>query len=355
MKQKKYILASFFLLLSTAFWAQPKISFKSDVVNMGEIIFQQPKAVEFRLTNTGTAPLQLSSVKPSCGCTSVEWPNSAIAPGQSATITAIYDAQLLGYFQKELEVRSNASKEPSYLTLQGRVVTTTNDVEGNFPVEMGDIRLSTDSITFKDVNRGDRPEIHFYVLNNTRRNIKPELMHLPSYYTATYHPEMLAGGRVGRITLRLNSDQMKSYGTSESLVFLSLHPGEKVSKTNKIHLSATLLPNFRNLSETELKTAPLVVLSAENVDFTDRGGKKKVTKTIILGNAGERDLHINSIQLEGRAINIHVSNRIIKPGKRVKLKVTLLAEHVRANDPDPQILLVTNDPTHPQVNILVKK
>ncbi len=349
---KRYIIASTLAVLSTALSAQPVLTFKSDVVNVGELSFQQPRSITYEFTNTGTAPLLLTAVKPSCGCTSVEWPNSPIAPNQSARITATYDARMLGYFQKELEVHSNASAEPTYLTLQGRVVAAATDVEGDFPVDMGDVRLSTDSIIFDNVNRGDRPETSILVLNNTRKNIRPQLMHLPSYLTATYHPETLAGGRVGRIALRLNSEKMKSYGLNETTVYLSRQPGDKVTAENQLSVKAMLLPDFRHLSETDLQTAPLIVLSAENLDFSSAVGQKKnASQVITIGNAGERNLHISSVQLEGRALNISLSDRTIRPGKKAKLKVTLLTSHVKADDPEPRILLITNDPTHPKVVI----
>ena len=335
--------------------AQPTMTVKNDVVNMGELTYQQPRTATFELTNSGTAPLQLTSVKPSCGCTSVEWPNSPIAPGQSAKITATFDARMLGYFQKEIEVMTNAGTEPVYLTLQGRVVATATNVEGDFPVDMGDVRLSTNTISFDNVNRGDRPEAHLYVLNNTRASIKPQLMHLPTYLTSTYQPETLAGGRVGHITLRLNSDRMKSYGLNETTVYLARKAGDKITPDNAINVSTVLLPDFSHLSENDLKTAPLVVLSADSLDFSNPAGKKTVTQTLTVGNAGEKPLTISSVQLEGRALNVSLSNRIIKPNKRAKLKVTLLADLVRPDDPEPHILLITNDPTHPKVIIKVKK
>ena len=359
MRKRSFLISCSLFLLSASLSAQPALTVKSDVVNMGELTFQQPRTASFELTNSGSAPLQLTSVKPSCGCTSVEWPNSPIAPGQSAKITAIYDARMLGYFQKEIEVFSNAGDEPVYLTLQGRVVATATDVEGDFPIEMGDVRLSTNTITFDNVNRGDRPEAHIDILNNTRSNMKPLLMHLPTYLTASCHPETLAGGRVGRITLRLNSERMKSYGLNEATVYLARKAGEKVSAANAISISTVLLPNFSHLSERELQTAPLLVLSADSIDFSNTDAKS-ASQTITIGNAGETPLTISSVQLEGRGINVSLSSRNIKPQKRAKLKVTykpsalssaLLAQHPEA----PHILLITNDPTHPKVIIKVKK
>ncbi len=345
-----------FALAACALQAQnvaPALTVKHDVVNMGELTYLQPRTATFELTSSGKAPLQLKSVKPSCGCTAVEWPNSPIAPGQTVKITATYDARMLGYFQKEIEVFTNAGDAPVYLTLQGRVVSTATNIEGDFPIDMGDVRLSTNAIIFDNVNRGDRPEAHLLVLNNTRTNITPVLMHLPSYLTAIYQPETLAGGRVGRITLRLNSDRMKSYGFNETTIYLARKAGDKVTPDNAISVSSVLLPNFSNLSENDLKTAPLVMLSADSLDFSNSAGKKTVSQTLTIGNAGEKPLNISCVQLEGRALNVSLANRVVKPGKRVKLKVTLFADRVRADDPEPHILLITNDPTHPKVDIKV--
>lgn len=347
----RFLHAVVVLMTATIVSAQPRLVFKSDVVNMGELTYQQPRAVTFELTNKGASDLMLTSVKPSCGCTTVEWPSSAIAPGQSATIKVTFDARMLGYFQKELEVRCNGSTEPIYLTLQGRVVPISSNVEGDYPVDMGDVRLSSDTIVFAHVNHGDRPEAHLFILNNTRKNITPELMHLPSYLTASYHPETLAGGRVGQIRLTLLSERMRNYGANETDIYLSRHPGDKVTAENAIHVSALLLPSFKHMSEQELLTAPLLILSPDSVDFSARGSKKKVTQVLHLHNAGERALHINNVQLKGQALTVSLSSRTIKPGKHAKLKVTLQANYLKADNREAHIILITNDPTHSHVDI----
>ncbi len=330
------------------------LTFKTEVLNLGELTYQQPRTVVFDFTNNGSETVQITSVKPSCGCTSVEWPQSLVTPGQGGKITATYDARMLGYFQKEIEVRVGAG-EPIYLTMQGRVVAQATDVESDFPIDMGSMRLSTNKIAFDNVNQGDRPEANIYVLNNTRTVLKPELMHLPTYLTASYHPETLAGGRVGRINLKLHSDRLKGYGLHETSIYLSRSLGDKVNSENEIKISAVLLPNFSQVTEADLKTAPLIILSADSLDFSAMTNKKTATQTIIIGNAGLMPLTINSLQIEGLALSVSLSNRTIKPEKSARLKVKLTPSLLQEGDPQPQILLITNDPTHPKVVINVKK
>ena len=70
---------------------------------------------------------------------------------------------------------------------------------------MDNVLLSTDHIEFDDVNKGDLPQQTLLVLNNGKQNYVPELMHLPPYLTAICQPEVLRPGRIGRITLTLDS------------------------------------------------------------------------------------------------------------------------------------------------------
>lgn len=135
-------------------WAQPKATVAREVANMGEVGYLMPRKVSFTLKNTGNEPLHINEVIPSCGCVSVEWTREPVAPGGEGLITTEYDARMLGVFQKDLEVYTNASEQPFYLHLQGRVVAKLSDYSGDFPIDLGNVRMNVDNIEFDDVNRG---------------------------------------------------------------------------------------------------------------------------------------------------------------------------------------------------------
>ena len=347
--------ATFWLGLAAPIAAQPRMEVVSDVMNLGEVMFQQPKAVHFEVRSRGTEPLLLTQVNASCGCTQVSWPRTPIAPGETATIEAVYDAQLLGTFQKELEVYSNASQEPVYLTLQGRVVSTFNDTDYNdFPIDLGNVRLSTNVVEFDDVNSGDHPEVALQVVNTSRESYKPELMHLPPYLSARYLPEKLAGGRVGRIQLRLDSERLKNYGLTETTIYLSRKLGDRVTPENEISVSSVLLPAFSHLTAEQMESAPRMVLSADSLDFGQLGSKKKATQVISVYNQGRSPLQVSNVQVYGRALSVSLSNRMIQPGKSAKLKVTVQAEQLRKAKTVPRVLIIANDPARPKTTIRVR-
>ncbi len=343
------------LALPSLMLAQSPLKADVEVVNMGEVMFQHPKTATFQLKNTGTSPLTIAEVHPSCGCTSVEWPKESIASGANATIKATFDAQQLGTFQKEIEVWTDTAEEPIYLMIQGRVVTMASDYDGDYPIDLGSVRLNTNIIEFDDVHVGEHPEAVLQIVNTGRNSYKPQIMHLPSYLKARYQPEQLAGGREGRIVLTLNGERLKSYGLTQTSIYLARNLGDKVSPENEISVSVVLIPAFSHLTAEQRRTAPRLVLSKDSLDFSAMKTKKKATQTIIIGNAGERPLHISRMQISNKVMTVKLSDRVIKPGKRVKLKVTLNPAELQKSKTAPRVLLITDDPENPKKVIKVKK
>lgn len=60
--------------------------------DMGQITEGQKLEVAFRFKNSGTKPLIIQSVQPSCGCTVAETPKEPIAPGQEGVIKGVFDS-----------------------------------------------------------------------------------------------------------------------------------------------------------------------------------------------------------------------------------------------------------------------
>jgi hypothetical protein len=100
----------------------PEISFETVVHDFGNIKEGTLATYNFTFTNTGKAPLILSNVQASCGCTSPEWTKEPIMPGQKGTIKAVYNSyNRPGVFQKYITVKSNALTTEVQLTIKGTV------------------------------------------------------------------------------------------------------------------------------------------------------------------------------------------------------------------------------------------
>jgi hypothetical protein len=81
----------------------------------GKIPEGQKLDVAFRFRNTGTTPLVIGRVQPSCGCTIAEQPREPIAPGAEGQIRASFNSEgRLGVNHKTLLVTANTKGSQSY-------------------------------------------------------------------------------------------------------------------------------------------------------------------------------------------------------------------------------------------------
>lgn len=97
------------------------IMFEKTTYDYGNIPQKGDGTCEFVFKNTGKAPLILSNVKSSCGCTVPEWPKKPIMPKKTGVIKVKYNTARLGNFQKSITVFSNAKNSPVVLSIKGKV------------------------------------------------------------------------------------------------------------------------------------------------------------------------------------------------------------------------------------------
>lgn len=102
--------------------AQAKITFKTDVIDYGEIAKGSDGLRVFEFTNTGDAPLIISDVKSSCGCTVPEKPKGPVAAGESSVIKVKYDTKRVGPIRKTITVYSNAVEPIKSLKIKGKIL-----------------------------------------------------------------------------------------------------------------------------------------------------------------------------------------------------------------------------------------
>ena len=84
------------------------IKFKTEIVDYGTITQNSNGIRLFTFTNTGDAPLLITNVKTSCGCTVPGFSKAAILPGETGELNIKYDTKRLGPFTKTVTVISNA-------------------------------------------------------------------------------------------------------------------------------------------------------------------------------------------------------------------------------------------------------
>lgn len=331
--------------------AKPRISFDAQSKDIGYILWRNPVTVKYSFTNTGDKPLVISNVTVSCGCMQADWTKEPVAVGAKGQITAVFDAEAIGKFYKEVGVYCNASNIPLYLDFSGEVTADPKDYAYTHKFAFGAVRTDKDEIVFDDVNKGDNPEFEILVANTSNKAYNPVLMHLPPYLSAKAEPEVLGSQKNGKITVTLNTDKLPKLGITRTTVFLSRFMGDKVNSENEIPVSVVLLPDFSLLTDYQKLNPPTAVISSTSLDYHGLKPKQKKTQTITITNSGKSDLEILDLQVFTMALNVKLNKHIIKPGESAKMKVTVLANNLSRSKGKPRVLMITNDPKNPKITI----
>ncbi|MCH9660492.1 MAG: DUF1573 domain-containing protein [Bacteroidetes bacterium] len=104
--------------------------FENKVLDYGTVAHNSDGERSFTFKNVGNAPILISRVKGSCGCTVPTKPKGPIMPGETAVIGVKYDTKREGAFSKSITVTSNASEQNIILKIKGKVLPKTSTIAG---------------------------------------------------------------------------------------------------------------------------------------------------------------------------------------------------------------------------------
>lgn len=100
------------------------ITCEKTVHNFGEIKEADGKVSHtFVVKNEGTAPLVISNVTASCGCTTPEWTKEPIPAGKTGEVKVTFDPKNRpGNFMKTIRLYGNGMKNGFLLSIRGKVL-----------------------------------------------------------------------------------------------------------------------------------------------------------------------------------------------------------------------------------------
>ncbi|MEP2024629.1 MAG: DUF1573 domain-containing protein [Reichenbachiella sp.] len=105
----------------------PFIKFTEKSHDFGDI--EQGESVEytFEFTNTGDAPVVISNVMTTCGCTASSWPREPVLPGVSSKIEVSFNSTgKIGHQNKVITIMSNATNNPEHVKIITNILPKTD-------------------------------------------------------------------------------------------------------------------------------------------------------------------------------------------------------------------------------------
>lgn len=135
MKTIKIVMALFIGVLSLSLQAQkndesdakadgPEITFTKPIHDFGTINEGDVVETTFEFKNTGNAPLLITKIKASCGCTlPSKWKKEAILPGESSSFVVKFNSKNKPNKQsKRIKIFSNTVRNNEFVTIKAQVI-----------------------------------------------------------------------------------------------------------------------------------------------------------------------------------------------------------------------------------------
>ena len=106
---------------------EPKITFEVTEHDFGKMIQGEQVSYTYKFKNTGNAPLIISAVEKTCGCTDTKFPRSPLKPGEEGYVSITYDSKgHKGFQNKRVIVKANTNPSETILKFKARVETIDN-------------------------------------------------------------------------------------------------------------------------------------------------------------------------------------------------------------------------------------
>ena len=337
------------------FAQQPVITFEKTDHDFGKINEADGRVTTiFTFKNEGMAPLVLSNVRASCGCTTPTWTKTPIEPGQTGDITVTYNPNgRPGRFQKTITITSNASEPTKKLTIRGEVIPKTQQSVSRFTQKMGDaLAASSRILTYGSVLNTKNITKTIEYTNNSDKEIKVELLlgENEPWIDAQTTLTTVKPKEVGQFHINIDGTKSKVWGMQNSYVFAMVDGKRQLTDDYKITLSYSIEEDF---SKVDKMSAPILEIASRELNLGTLAAGAKVNKAITIKNAGVNPLIIRAINNNSTEyIKATSSKMMVKSGKSQDIK-----SHVTAGQEvgtfRKQIDIVTNDPNQPHSRVTV--
>ncbi|SMD37894.1 Protein of unknown function [Reichenbachiella faecimaris] len=355
-KFSKSAILLLFVFSSSLLLAQEKgiLEFINDDFDFGEIKEEDGPAIhEFEFENKGTAPLIISHVRASCGCTTPGWSKEPVLPGQRGFVKAQYNPRNRpGSFRKTLTITTNGEPALIRAYIKGKVIPKVKSLEEQMTVKVGNTRFKSRSINMGKITTEQKVEKSFDIYNDGADTLQLlEKYDAPEFIKLSFESSTMLPKQVVKITINYDPDHDDNLGYNNHGI--TIYTNEENAESKKLNVLATISEYFPPMSKEELAKAPKLAITDRLQDLGKVNVDSKTVAEFQITNHGLSTLDIRKVKSNCGCFLAELSKNTIKPGKSVTLKGTFDATNRKGNQ-NKSITIYSNDPVDPVQVVSIK-
>lgn len=298
----------------------PVITFEKNHHDFGKIGADRKVSFRYKVTNSGQATLNITRLKPACGCTSTILGKWSLAPGESTEVEASFDPKgFRGSMRRTIEVISD---DPANGTV-------TLSFEADVVQE---IIPSTTTVFFYDLSRTTTKKATVRLTSGNGLQVQVKETKSPGapYLSATVKNE----GNDAILDIELDGRQISS-GKQRDVGSLTV-----VTTSEKV-------PILTIKAQWEMKAS--VISTPERIAWVEPSGKE-LRSPISLKQIDEKAFRIINTKSSSHLIKIEGSGKVGSPQQDLQVVLTPSARPGVYNE---SVILFLNDPDQPELTLRV--
>lgn len=299
----------------------------------------------FTFVNNGNTPLILNNVMASCGCTTPEWTQKPVAPGERGFIKVSYNPQgRPGAFHKTITVSTNADNSQTILRIQGVVEPRPKTVAELYPRQIGPVRARSNHVNFSAIRQNEVLSDTLEIVNDSGSTVHLSFRTPPPHLKVRVEPSALKPDEKGNIIITYDASKVNSFGFVIHRIYMDVDG--KSDYRNSIGVTATIEEDFSSLTPEELETAPSVSFNTMSHDFGNMKQGERVEYDFIIQNKGKRNLIVRDVKTSCGCTIVSPAKKVIGPNESIPVKVIFDSAGKRGRQ-SKAITVITNDPKKP--------
>jgi hypothetical protein len=298
----------------------------------------------FEFTNTSNEPVGILGVDVECGCTTPEWSEKTIKPGERGFVKAGFNPEdVQGAFHKLLTVR--ATTDTVELLIKGAVIPKPLPLavrDKELLIKKGCLRVKSSSFQFGTITNEKAISKTFYLYNRCDEELNMRYPDsLPVYFTYKASKAIKANS-LDSIVISYDVPQRGAYGYL--IDSFPIYTSEDTLAKKDMEIRASVVEYFPPMKASELEKAPKAIVKEERHDFGQIRKGAVYTHQFTLKNEGKTPLLIRGLQPTCDCISAKVESMTVQAGDSVQIKTTLDTKPLSEGNQAKSIILITNDP-----------
>lgn len=366
---KRILLTAFFAVAAfSAIQAQSLVKFDQTTQDFGEVKeSENPRLTHtFSFTNISEGAVKIIDVKAGGYRLTPTWTPGAIQPGRNGSVIISFDLRgqsgpfnhaavvKAAPFNKDDNTVDSASATASVVYLKGSVVARERTPAELYHHESGSLRMSSKYVNFGQITDKEVGEEKLTIYNQGEKPVKIESAETEPYVEVVFPEDgqrEIKPKQTLDLQIKFDGSKAGDYYWKHSSITLVTNDDTLARK--RISASATILPDFTEMSEEDSLNGPRIAFDKTEHDFGDIMEGDVVETTFKFTNTGKSTLKILKTKASCGCTATQPEKKELAPGESSSISVKFNSAH--KNGPQHKsIHVVTNDPTNPMSRLGIK-